>query len=95
MTSPTSSELTTLLVGTPQDILPSEITDLVQAWLEGRVKQIAIATELDDGRVCTFAKALVDGACRFKLLGAVTVLHDDILDEMRRPAAQEGDDASD
>lgn len=84
------TDLTKKLIGDPTQALPPEIADLVQALLEGRVVQMAMAIQTDDA-VFTFHKAY-DNHDWFKLVGMVEALKDDIMQEVRKPAEDEDPD---
>ncbi len=72
------------LIGDPLDALPPPIKHLVQRILDGEVAQLAMAVEYKDGGISTHVDKLQEATSVFSLIGAITVLQDDLLDSVRR-----------
>lgn len=68
------------MIGAPQpDLLPMDIRKLVEKILNGEVIQYALCVNASDGSVYTAHNILDNDWDVFKMLGALTVLKDDVL----------------
>lgn len=63
------------------DVLPPEVAPLVQALLEGRVKQVAIIAELENGVFMDCYPILDPRSNRLAMIGAIDVLKRDYMRE--------------
>lgn len=61
------------------DVVPEEIAPFVRALIEGRVKQIAIIAEMDDGNVADTFAIIDPNANRFSMIGAMQIQQRDYL----------------
>lgn len=68
------------MIGEAQDdVLPESVAPLVQAIIEGRVKQMCIIVELDDGNFMDCYPVIDDECNRYSMLGAIEVLKRDYM----------------
>ncbi len=68
------------LIGESQEgVLPEQVAPLVQAIIEGRVKQMCLIVEMADGCFMDCYPILDDGCNRFAMVGAIEVLKRDYM----------------
>jgi hypothetical protein len=61
------------------DVIPEEIKPIVKLLLEGRIKQMVVIAELDDGNILDCYPVLDDSAHRYAMVGAIENLKRDYM----------------
>lgn len=61
------------------DVIPPQIAPLLKALLEGRVKQMVVIAEMDDGAIMDAFPIIDDKANRFAMLGAIETVKRDYM----------------
>jgi hypothetical protein len=72
-------DLSKLIGMVAEGVIPEEIAPLVEALIEGRVKQFAAVAELDDGTVIDAFPVLDETANRMVMVGALEVVKRDYM----------------
>lgn len=63
------------------DVIPAEVKPLVQLLLEGRVKQMVVIAEMDNGNILDCFPILDETANRYAMVGAIENLKRDYMRE--------------
>lgn len=63
------------------DVIPAEVKPLVQLLLEGRIKQMVVIAELDNGNILDCFPILDDSAHRYAMVGAIENVKRDYMRE--------------
>lgn len=61
--------------------MPEEVSALVTALLEGRVKQMLLIVELEDNKIMDMFKIIAPDSNRYSMLGAIEVVKRDYMRE--------------
>ena len=65
--------------------MPEEVRELVQALIEGRVKQMLFIAEMQEGAVCDMFKIIDQNANRFTMVGAIESMKRDYMRAQMQP----------
>lgn len=72
-------DLERLIGGCDENAVPQEIAPIVQALIEGRIKQLVLIAEMEDGRFMDAFPILDDSAHRFGMVGAMECVRRDYM----------------
>lgn len=80
------------LLGAPQDVIPANAADFIQALLEGRVVHFAMVWEDEQSVHTQFEASAHPEGNTVKLLGALKLLEVDMIDSLRPPPVEDDDE---